>query len=153
MKAKHLFSALLIAFLIGSTGVKAQWGCSGRTYPQATWGQNGGGGNNMTGYLVANFSSAFPSGLTIGCTNQLVLTSGAAIANFLPSTGGVATLPTGTMVNPGSTYNNQLAGELVALTLNVGFDNWSPTWSPSPSMLGTSIITFGPFTGMTVNQF
>src|SRR5436190_24084605 len=72
--------------------------CQGKTYTQGAFGA--GNGNTAFTYLNAHFASAFPNGITIGCTNKLILTSPAAVAVFLPSSSTASALPTGTLVNP-----------------------------------------------------
>jgi hypothetical protein len=96
--------------------------CTGfRTQTQGGWGAPPVAGNPGA-YLHANFAGAFPSGLTIGCTNTLTLTNAQAVTNFLPSGGVPSMLPPGNMVDPGFSYFNVLAGQLVAAVLSVTFD-------------------------------
>ncbi len=122
-----------------------------RTQTQGGWGAVPHGNNNGV-YLHAHFSQAFPQGLTIGCNNTITFTSAQSITDFLPSGSTPSALPTGAMVNPGSTYHNVLAGQLVAATLNVGFDAANTSFGASTTQLGQMIITSGPFQGQTVNQ-
>jgi len=128
--------------------------CGGiRTETQETWGVNPSGGN-MGFYLVNNFYSAFsgPNYLTIGCGTRLLrFTSGTAVSNFLPSNGAVAQLPNGTMTNP-TNYNNSFAGQLVALKLNVRFDELYTPFSPSYYLLKNMVVANGLFAGWTVQQ-
>lgn len=124
--------------------------CSGfKTYTQGGWGGPP-SGNNAGVYLTQKFALAFPSGLTVGCTKTLKLTTAAAVTNFLPSAGAPAAL-TANLVNP-TNYNNTLAGQVVALKLNVVFDAYDPNFSPSTTLLGNLIIGSGTFAGWTVNQ-
>lgn len=110
-------------------------------------------GGNWGCYLVSNFSSKFPTGLTIGSGSKLLkLTSAAAVKAFLPSGSTARALNAGTLTNPTKkSYNNVLAGQTVALTLSVAFDS-NPAFSPSSTPLGSLIVMAGPFTGKTVNQ-
>lgn len=128
--------------------------CTGiRTETQETWGASPGGGN-MASYLMYNFASAFaaPNYLTIGCgSRQLRITSGPAALSFLPSNGPVAALPNGTMLNPTS-YGNTYAGQLVALKLNVRFDEVYTNFSPAYTLLRDMVIAEGLFAGWTVQQ-
>lgn len=123
--------------------------CAGtRTETQAAWGATSGAAAT---YLTGNFAAAFPSGLTIGCTRRLVLTSATAVTNFLPSTGTSAVLPSGTLTNP-TTYGNSLAGELVAAKLSVRFDELNAAFSPASVLLKNMVVASGTFAGWTVQQ-
>lgn len=141
----------LVAFFIPAH-VNAQ-SCSGfRTQTQGGWGTKA-AGNNPGAYRDKNFAAAFPNGLTIGCTNKLVLTSSSAIMNFLPSGTTPSVLPAGTKVNPTrSTYSNVFAGQLVTAVLNVGFDLYDANFSTNAIHTGDLIIASGKFAGLTINQ-
>lgn len=97
------------------------------------------------------FANVFPSGLTIGSTKTLTLTTAAAVKNFLPQ-GGTPGAFTQNYTNPTSTSAGVLAGQLVALTMNVYYSAGGYLGT-NPVPLGTLYITSGPFTGMTVYQF
>jgi hypothetical protein len=88
----------------------------------------------------------------VGCTNKLRLTTWQAIVDFLPSGGTARALPSGTLVNPGTSYSNVLAGQLVAATLNVKFDSADVRFGSSNQWVGNLVIVSGPFIGWTVNQ-
>jgi hypothetical protein len=109
-------------------------------------------GNNWgRNYLVANFASKFPNGLTVGGTKTLKFNSAAAIQAFLPSDGAAKAL-TSNLVNPTSkTYSNALASQTVALTLTLAFDADS-NFSSSFISLGSRVIRSGAFAGKTVND-
>ncbi len=126
--------------------------CGGfRTQTQGGWGQCHQNGNNPGTYLFANFDAAFPSDLTIGCTRTLTLTSAQAVCDFLSSGTTPRILNAGAMVDPGQTYRNVFAGQLVAATLNVRFDVVDPNFGASGVNLGALIITSGTFAGWSVN--
>lgn len=139
---------------IGSTacdiiaGPKAN--CQARTQTMGGWGAVPHGGNPGT-YLHANFTGAFPSGLTVGCTRKLKLTTAQAVTDFLPSGSTARVLPVGTLTNPGGAYNNVFAGQVVALTVSVGMDNYDVNFGASGISLGAHLIASGPFTGWSVN--
>ena len=126
--------------------------CNFKTYTQGGWGSKA-NGNNPGSYRNANFAAAFPNGLTIGCAggNTLKLTTSAAVEAFLPS-GSTPSVLNNNYLNPGGTYNNIFAGQLVALTLNVVFDAYDPNFAASGGTLGSQIIASGPFANMTINQ-
>ncbi len=124
--------------------------CEGfRSQTPGGWGSSASGDNPGT-YRDANFAAAFPSGLTIGCNNTLVLTSSAAVEAFLPSGGQPAVLPNGTSVDP--TFGNTFAGHLVAATLTLGFDAYDPNFSSNSLSIAELVFANGIFTGMTLGE-
>ncbi|MDQ3050361.1 MAG: T9SS type A sorting domain-containing protein, partial [Bacteroidota bacterium] len=125
--------------------------CQYTTFTMGGWGSPP-NGNNPGSYLHANFASAYPAGLVVGCNNTLSLSSAQAITNFLPSGSTASQLPPGALINPGGAYNNVLAGQLVAASLNVRFDAVDPNFSPEISNLGNLEIAYGDFAGWTVLQ-
>lgn len=125
--------------------------CQFRTQTQGGWGSPG-NGNNPGAYRNTHFAAAFPNGLEIGCANKLRLTSAAAVQAFLPSGTTARPLNAGTLVNPGQSYKNVLAGQLVALTLSVRFDAMDPAFGASSMALGSAIIQSGTFQGFTVQE-
>jgi len=95
-----------------------------RTQTQGGWGA-GAKGDNPGVYRDANFDNAFPSGLTIGGEtpeHYAHFTSSISIENFLPAKGTPAPF-SGTHEDPLETEAGILAGQAVALTLNIGFDD------------------------------
>lgn len=123
--------------------------CAGtRTETQTAWGAATG---TLATYLTSNFAAAFPTGLRIGCNRTLVLTSAGAVANFLPSNGTTAALPSGSLTDP-TTYGNTLAGQLVAAKLSMRFDELNAAFSPAAVLLKNMVITSGTFAGWTVQQ-
>jgi len=131
----------------------SQSSCPGfKTFTQGGWGSTP-TGNNPGVYLQNNFAAAFPTGLTIGCNNKLRLTTATAVRNFLPQGGTATALPTGTLTNATKTnYANVFAGQLVALALNLRFDEYSANFAPSSTNLKNLLIASGPFMGWTVQQ-
>ncbi len=128
--------------------------CNGqfRTQTQGGWGQCHQNGNNPGTYLAANFAGAFPNGLTVGaCGKTLHLSSSSAVCTFLPS-GSTPRALTASLVNPGTSYKNVLAGQVVALSLSVGFDAYDANFGSSTSGLGAQIINSGTFAGWSVQQ-
>lgn len=123
------------------------------TVTQGGWGAKC-SGNNWGCYRNNYFAASFPNGLVVGsCGRTLKFTSASAIQNFLPSGGTPRVLNAGTLVNPTiSSYSNTLAGQAVALTLNVTFDANNSGFAPASSLLGNLIISSGPFAGWSVYQ-
>ncbi|MFM8431397.1 MAG: T9SS type A sorting domain-containing protein, partial [Bacteroidota bacterium] len=126
--------------------------CGGfQTFTQGGWGATP-KGKNVASYLKSKFASVFPTGLTIGCNNRLRLTSWNAVVDFLPSGNTARALPSGTLSNPGQSYQNVLAGQLVAATLNVNMDSAIVNFAPATGTLGNLVIASGLFGGWTINQ-
>ncbi len=121
-----------------------------RTQTQGGWGAVPHGSNSGK-YLHNHFAAAFPNGLSVGCTNTLKLTTAQAVTDFLPS-GGPAAVLGQNYVNPGNTLNNVLAGQLVALSLSVGFDNYDPNFSASSVSMGSLVVSSGTFAGWSINS-
>lgn len=125
-----------------------------RTQTQGGWGQ-GASGDNPGTYRDANFAAAFPSGLVIGDSggHTATFTTAAAIEAFLPAGGTPGTLGAD-YTNPTETNAGVLAGQVVALTLNVGFDLYDPDFSASATNLKDLVIvdTESPFEGWTVEE-
>jgi uncharacterized repeat protein (TIGR01451 family) len=121
-----------------------------RTYSQGGWGSPNNSGPGQ--YRTANFAGAFPSGLTVGCgTGSYLFTTANAIRDFLPAGGPSAVLAPGQVVNP-TGISNQLASQLVAATLNVGFDAYDPNFGNANGFIGNLVYSNGTFQGMTVSS-
>lgn len=125
--------------------------CQFRTQTMGGWGAPP-NGNNPASFLHANFATAFPSGITIGCgARTLSLTTAQAVRNFLPSGSTPRMLNMGHMVNPGNSYKNVLAGQLVAATISLRFDELFPGFGESDGYLGDLVYAGGLFEGWTVS--
>lgn len=122
-----------------------------RTQTQGGWGSVP-RGNNPGKFLHQNFEEAFPNGLTVGCSNGFTLnfSSANAITTFLPQ-GGTPAILDNNYTNP-TTLNNVLAGQIVALTLSVTFDNTFDDFGNATGHLEDLVITSGAFSGWTVAQ-
>src|SRR3989344_3525538 len=94
-----------------------------QTHTQGGWGA-GAHGNNPGAYRDLNFASAFPSGAVIGLPGanySATFTDAEAVKDFLPA--GSTPMPfIGDHVDPILTEAGVLAGQVLALTLNVGLD-------------------------------
>lgn len=124
--------------------------CKGlRTQTQGGWGAVP-NGNNPGAYLHANFASAFPAGLTVGCTKTIKLTSAQAVTNFLPQGGAPKAITTNYM-NPTAKIT-VFAGQVVALKLSVVFDEYDANFGAGTDLLKNRVITSGTFQGWTVGQ-
>jgi hypothetical protein len=91
------------------------------TFTQGGWGSPP-NGNNPGALLAANFAIVYPSGVVIGGTRTLTLTSALAIQNFLPS-GGTPNKLDKSYTNPLSTLAGTFGSQTLALKLNVDFSN------------------------------
>jgi hypothetical protein len=120
-----------------------------RTQTQGGWGSSA-SGNNPGAYRDANFETAFPEGVVLGCEYTLTFTSSAAVEEFLPSGGPVKILDEN-LVDPDN-YHSVFAGQLLAATLSVGFDVGDESFSESDADLGEYTISSGPMGGLTVNE-
>lgn len=121
------------------------------TYTQGGYGNDQGNGAG-TSYMIANFASAFPSGLTIGCSTgfTMKMTNAASIQAYLPS-GSTAAALTQSYVDEGP--NTVLGGQLLTLALSIGFDNYDPNFGAGDNHLQDMVIASGDFQGMTVADF
>lgn len=145
---------------------RAMMACDGfTTFTQGGWGADP-NGDNPGSYLHGNFAEAFPNGVQIGSQtagaasdsvttagNQAAMfTSAQAITDWLPH-GGPSGALGGDTVNPllGSAPDDgTLAGQTLALSLNVGFDLYDANFSVSTTHLKDLEVTSGPFAGQTV---
>jgi|SRR3954462_65993 hypothetical protein len=121
-----------------------------RTQTQGGWGAPA-HGNNPGSYMQKNFAGAFPNGLTVGCTNTVILTNAQAVTDYLPA-GGTPAVLTKNYTNP-TTLKNNLASQLVTLTLSVQFDLYDANFSGSSLALGDLLIGSGVFKGIKIKDF
>lgn len=108
-------SAFDTDFLLVATQSQPFGGC---TVTQGGWGAPP-HGNNPAAFLASQFSTAFPSGVTVGgLPFSLHFTSSQAIQSFLPQGGPPAAL-NATATDPTTTSAGVFAGQVLALDLNV----------------------------------
>ncbi|MEN9951868.1 MAG: hypothetical protein RLZZ520_136 [Bacteroidota bacterium] len=115
--------------------------CNFKTLTQSGWDATG----SSSPLTNSWFAAKFPGGLIIGgtgnCGRFIKLTSAAAVRAMLPSS-GVANILSQSWTNPSNkSVKNSLAGELVALTLNIALN----------PELGNAKIKSGPYMNKTVN--
>jgi hypothetical protein len=112
-----------------------------RTHSQENWGLEP-DLVNPGGYLTRNFSTAFPQGVTIGSSGgSAQFTTPRAVTDFLPQTGTSGPL-SHAFVNP-INLANPFAGDLLALSLNAGFDAADPAFSAGTLPI-TSLVIADP---------
>ncbi len=128
------------------------------TYTQEVWNENSESDKcgNSNKLLTNNFSTVFPNGLTVGCNAgyKIIITTREHIKSFLPAEGNENSLDK-SCTNPKNTRAGKLAGELIALTLNVAYDDAIPSFSAPENHIGDMTIQLvsSPFYGLTVRQF
>jgi uncharacterized repeat protein (TIGR01451 family) len=121
-----------------------------RTQTQGGWGSRA-NGNNPGVYRDANFANAFPNGLTIGCSTGFTIkfNTSAAIKDFLPQGGSPAQLTASYVMggagNPVQNLGNVFAGQVLALSLSVGFDLYDANFGGSTTNLKDLILKSGNY--------
>ena len=148
-----LFVAAIITLIPFFSSIAHAQSCRGfRTQTQRDWGDKP-KRNNAAGYMYANFATAFPNGLVVGCNNKLKLTSPQAVTNLLPVNGRIGALRPGTVVNPDNRrFDNPFAGQVVALKLNLAFDALDANFGSNNIRLSTLVVRRGPFANKTVAE-
>jgi hypothetical protein len=120
------------------------------TVTQGGWGAKP-SGDNPGMLLKNNFSTVYPSGVSIGDSGvgcfKLTFTTAKAIENFLPQSTTPGKL-TKSATNPTSSKAGVFAGQVLALELNVDFSNAGKL----PSGLASFVLISGPAAGKTVAQ-
>ena len=119
-----------------------------RTQTQSQWGGASSPGN-APAYLMAHY----PGAVTIGMgPSSATFTSADAVLAFLPQGGPSG--PIGSFVIDPLTLNNSLAGETLALTLTLAFDNADPAFSSGVTPLGSLLVADpgNPCFGRSVNE-
>ncbi len=110
-------------------------------------------GSNPGCYLQANFDGAFPDGISIGCDLGQILhfTSAQAVTDFLTCGGQQSVLITSD-TNSACT-DNVFAGQLLAATLNLGFDDAIDDFGADDVNLRELVFTNPDFAGYHVDSF
>ncbi|MBL4753132.1 MAG: hypothetical protein JKY52_06000 [Flavobacteriales bacterium] len=117
------------------------------TQTQGGWGSTP-SGSNPGRYLHDNFNAAFPNGIVIGCNNTITLTTAQAVTDFIPQGGPPAAISQ-SYIDPTQALS-ALAGQVLTLTLSIGFDNFDPQFGSSSTALENLVIMSGPMAGQTV---
>ena len=118
------------------------------TYTQGGWGASP-NGNNPGALLAKKFSSVYSGGsVSIGGSHKLTFTTALSIQNFLPQGGWPGMLTTSATNPTGYTPAGVLAGQVLALQLNVDFSNKGIT----ALGLANLQVAYGPLKGQTVSQ-
>jgi hypothetical protein len=101
------------------------------------------------------YTTTATNSVQVGSNGRLLkFTSANAVRQFLPSGATAGPLPAATiMVDPTTgTYQNSLAGEALALWLNILIDQQYPNMSPNVYPLDQLIVASGVCSGSTVAQ-
>jgi len=115
------------------------------TFSQGGWGAPPKGGN--PGMLLKNnFSTVYPSGLTLGGAKTIRFTTAAAIEKYLPA-GGPAKVLSASSTNP-TKSEGVLSAQLLAVQLAVDFSRAGVL----KSGLGDLVFTSGPVAGQSLTQ-
>ena len=127
-----------------------------RTQTQGGW-QSKPTGNTPGAYLENNFEEAFPTGLTIGTTDDfghtVLLTSTLGIRDFLELNFGTPDVLLNSYINPEINLNSgTLGNQLVALSLNIRFDDVFEDFGASTLKLKDLELVSGDCSGMTVQE-
>jgi len=129
------------------------------TYSQENWGGDP-DSDPAAQMLVDRFMGFYGGGTEVGIPLNagwsIIFTSAAAVLNYLPSSGAPGPL-TADLVDPTSTSSGLLGGYVLALQLNVDFNDAGFLHGTSAVLFGDLILTQLPFlpefNGYTVRQF
>jgi len=124
------------------------------TFTMGGYGNDKGNGTG-TPYMLNHFASAFPSGLTLGCAGGFTVkfTTGTAIQFYLPAGTTPSVLTASFTDPPDNVPDNVLIGQLLTLSLSVGFDLTDPNFGAGSQHLADMVIGSGTFAGKTVAEF
>jgi hypothetical protein len=125
-----------------------------RTQTQGGWGASC-KGDNPGCYRDGHFATCFSTGLVVGDASGYTasFSSSGAVEGFLPQ-GGTAAALFQDHVDPSSTEAGVLAGQVVALTLSVTFDQCDPSFGASNLNLRDLVVcdASSPCQGLTVGR-
>ena len=122
-----------------------------RTQTMGGWGTTC-KGNNPGCFRDTFFDTSFPDGLTLGCEDgeSLLFTQSSAIEAFLPC-GGPGQVLSSSETDP-DCLDNVFAGQLLAASLNLGFDATNNDFGTSDSSLAHLVFLDTSFAGYTVGE-
>jgi len=148
------FAASILDFIVEKEEMDNRF----QTYTQGGW-SSAAHGENPGAYRDANFENAFPNGVSIGDPGgyEALFTTSGAVESFLPA-GGPSGSFTTNHIDPLSTEAGILAGQILALTLNVGFDLYDPNFAESIDNLenfmvnNSSNLCYGMTVGNVLEQ-
>lgn len=129
-----------------STGFQPGQYC---TYSQGGWGADPNGGNPGQ-ILASNFGTVYPSGVSVGSPNSMAFDSAAVVDAYLPAGGRPGQL-NANLVDPTSTPAGVFGGQVLALQLNVDFNNAGIVVGTAGSISSLK-LSGGSLSGDTVAQ-
>jgi hypothetical protein len=129
------------------------------TYSQDSWGATPSAGNAAQ-LLLGRFGFVYPVGaVEVGITGSagfsMIFTSAPAVLDYLPSSGAPASLNSD-LLDPTSSASGAFGGAVLALQLNVDFDDADELAGSVDIPFGDLILhnlTLSDFNGLTVRQF
>ena len=104
--------------------------------------------HQSAGLLAANWTALYPSGLLVGGTKTIKLTSAAAVQAYLPE-GKTPGVLRNNYVNPTSTEAGIIGAQVVTLKINVDFSNAGIF---KPGLQNLRLAAGNKFAGYTVAQ-
>jgi hypothetical protein len=171
---RALLAALFLLILVGGCGKKdpefppidessgaplVPLPCgSYRTFSQIDWDAPATDGPSPGTYRDRNWNTAFPQGLVVGIVEPgkeyLRFTSPEALRNFLPQTGPPAPLVVGAENPPAGQQFSSFAGEVVALKMNLYYDDYEHRLTPlrTGKQLRYLTLASGPFQNVDVER-
>lgn len=124
------------------------------TYTQGGWGAAP-AGNNPGSILATHFTSVYPAGVEVGIPMHysMKFTSAKAIEVYLPA-GGKGDVLKSNVTNPTSTPSGVFGGQVLALQLNVNFNDTGKIGDGQSPTFGDLLIsdTHTSFDAMTVRD-
>ncbi len=119
------------------------------TFTQGGWGSKG---NSVPGQIRDTyFDTVFPNDLVVGGNHTITLTSAYRVEKFLPSGGTPDALDRSYTDPYRKTSGGVLAAQVVALSLNVYYDE-AGVLGTNSNMLKDLVFVSGPFQGKTVKE-
>jgi hypothetical protein len=128
------------------------------TYSQESWGDTPIPGNAAQ-LLAARFDFVYPAGIEVGVPGlsgfSMLFTSADGLLDYLPASGANGPL-NNDLVDPTSSASGELGGKVVALQLNVDFNDAGDLTGSSSILFGDLILHSLPlseFNGLAVREF
>ncbi len=147
-----IISVVLLGFILTGTSLAGGGSCDltgMRTFTQGGWGSKG--NSTPGGIRDTHFDAVFPTYAEMGGIKTAKFNTAKSVEDFLPA-GGPSNSFTMNYTDPTSTSAGVLGGQVLALLLNVKYDEAGFLGS-NPLKLKDLIIASGTFAGMTVNDF
>lgn len=124
------------------------------SYTQGGWGAKPSGGN-VAATMASSFTSVYTSGtaLKVGTPKSMTFTSANNVKAYLPAGGPPDVLTVNSLINPTSTSSGVFGGQVLALRLNVDFNNAKVIAGTDGSIAGLKLKNTGTsLDGLTVAQ-